>query len=868
MRAEEIAQEILNHRKGEYDNHALHLAVGRVHVNIKDLSISTFWIFNSELDKRVGNYESQRYVANKYIEKGVAKNSRMGEFLIRRKSGLYKIDKKEHNISIKDFSTYQPVNRPRIDAIKGTIEITGKKKLNFNSLYDFVAFAEEVKEETKTSIDQLIIDRQEALELGKILSATEQEQIKKLTSLTHYIRANNVLRMQPILDETQEEIKRSRIFNGVLIIDGGPGTGKTTTLIQRIKFLTDDTITEYGEQFAQILTQLQGKSGWVFFTPSTQLLGYLRNAMSSEGLSATDETSKVWENYINNELLKNYGLVGADKPFQLYRNPIGYLFPNDAALLEKALSEFETFIITQISTKIKKQEKVKLLYDDSKKTGNQIQRNATSVSDVKDLVRLVVNADELKIRFSKEFEQQAKEIRALLQEYSDTILVRLRRDDQEYNIISKHLKELFDKRQQVSDEEDEDAEGNENAIMASFNEELEIRKAVRTWLQKLALNRASTLEKIQDKQLPWIEKVENYATGIPLEELGKKIHFIKYVQPVMQGSSVLVFNRIATYYKGFRKQLPAFFKNMNLPVSAERITEVLSSDISRLHYDERNFLILFINTLIRKLQKFNAFAYANNEHHFINVCKEHQRYLVAIDEASDFSLVELACMHSFSHPAYNCTTLSGDLMQRMTNTGINSWERFINYAGDGEIKHLKISYRQSPGLLKIAKDFYESVTGKKANYISYTEPSTAEPRPVFKRIELLQEKAKWISSQIMSIYKTYDNQIPSIAIFVPDDAASTALTKQLMECDELPDNGIEVRSITQVGAVIDKAQVSIYNIENIKGLEFEAVFFIDIDQIKNSDAELLKNTFTWVFQDPHITCLAPTRIKCQRALNI
>ena len=113
-----------------------------------------------------------------------------------------------------------------------------------------------------------------ALELGKQLSAAEEQQLKELYEITRYIRENNEMRMQAILDPQQETKLNVQEFLMVsLVIDGGPGTGKTTTLIQRIKFLIDDTIVEYGEQYRKFLPELKEKKGWIFFSPSPLLLG-------------------------------------------------------------------------------------------------------------------------------------------------------------------------------------------------------------------------------------------------------------------------------------------------------------------------------------------------------------------------------------------------------------------------------------------------------------------------------------------------------------------------------------------------------------------------------------------------------------------
>lgn len=54
-----------------------------------------------------------------------------------------------------------------------------------------------------------------------------------------FIRGRAILRDQHLLDEYQEDAKRSHIYDGIpVLIEGGPGTGKTTTVIQRLKFLT------------------------------------------------------------------------------------------------------------------------------------------------------------------------------------------------------------------------------------------------------------------------------------------------------------------------------------------------------------------------------------------------------------------------------------------------------------------------------------------------------------------------------------------------------------------------------------------------------------------------------------------------------
>jgi hypothetical protein len=839
MNVRQIANIILEQRNGEEKNFALHLAVARVGVSIEGLRFKEFWLFNQELDKSRGNINNQRFVSDPSLSRGIAKNSRMGEFLIKRQSGNYIIDKKEHQIIIDNFSTYQPIKNPKIDGIKGTIEIKNRKKIRFNSLYELARFIGEQDKKNDLDIDHLLKDQQDALKIGLELTELENSQLKELSEITHYIRSNNEMRMQPILDAQQEEVKRMRILDGTLIIDGGPGTGKTTTLIQRIKFLTDETIEEYGYQYKNLLPKLKSKNGWIFFSPSTLLLTYLRNAMTSEGLFATDMSSKVWSTYLNGELLKNYGLVGSDKPFQLYRLNNAPLFNNNPQILKDVIILFEDFILNQIKERFKKFNSSKVLIDDWKELGKKIASNSEGITKSSDILRLILNADEIRNKYISEFENASKNTSELLQQNVDTILVRLKKDVETYTLISNFLQENFEKKQLLDDENDDDETETNPQVLKQFNIDLELRKNIRTWLRKFSLNKVDSAENIGVKQKQWVEIIGKFTNELPIDELGKKLHFIKNFQPFVQGSSSMLLDRFPFFYKRFRKTLPDFFDKHLLDSSSIRFKEILKSDIDRLDYDERNLLILFINSQIRKLQKVNAYVFQSSENNLINVYKDLQRVVIGIDEASDFSLLEIACMHSFSDPTYNCSTLSGDLMQRMTSEGLVKWESVIDFLGDGDVRKLTVSYRQSAGMLDTAKELYEIATGNKAEFTSYTEYSPYEPKPLVKKIYSLEDKVAWIAKNILSIYETYDGKIPSIAIFVPNDTSVVILKDALTNCDLLADIGIEVKGVTKDGALVDKTQVNIYNIETIKGLEFEAVFFIDIDKIENSNPEMI-----------------------------
>ena len=125
------------------------------------------------------------------------------------------------------------------------------------------------------------------------LEAEYQEANQRAIRFRGFIRNEAFLRSQHILDPSQEKAKRSHLYDAVpLVIEGGPGTGKTTTMIQRLKFLLDvDALNDYEspltkDQKRELVDNISEK--WLFFSPSPLLLRFLMNNMNTEGLSATE----------------------------------------------------------------------------------------------------------------------------------------------------------------------------------------------------------------------------------------------------------------------------------------------------------------------------------------------------------------------------------------------------------------------------------------------------------------------------------------------------------------------------------------------------------------------------------------------------
>ena len=220
------------------------------------------------------------------------------------------------------------------------------------------------------------------------------------------------------------------------------------------------------------------------------------------------------------------------------------------------------------------------------------------------------------------------------------------------------------------------------------------------------------------------------------------------------------------------------------------------------------------------------------------------RYVVAVDEATDFSAVELACMKQLAHPIFGCATFAGDLMQRMTTQGIGDWEELSELVEPPEMHELKLSYRQSRLLLQIAARLYERSIGQPAPFSAGYGENPDDPDALWFQGQSNHEQCHWITKRIGEAYRICDQSLPSVAVLVPDEAdvrpAADLLREPLLEA-----YGIETEACLEGRILGTHAKVRVFSVQFIKGLEFEAVFFLGVDRMAALSPDLV-NRFLYV----------------------
>lgn len=851
-KVEDIASSIERHCQKEVVKEIPNRAYGRSKVKY-DTQDKTLWLVNKP---NHGGYQSVKDITGAVVatqigndstlkEDGdpIYKNSPLGELLIRFTKGKhpYKTPKGTIKIEIHNTSKYTP----SADELASDMTIHLSEETDARAYRTLRHLLDEIR-----GIDTDLVDLREAEEKAKtekerheILDRiTEKEKTRqsKLDRAQSFIRKYAALRYQPILDPVQETIKRSELFARTIVINGGPGTGKTTTLIQRIKFLLDLSARrsalndEERQHYIDSLTPdkknlLNENISWIFFSPSELLKLFLQNAMIEEGLDAGPERLKVWADY-RREMIRAYKLVNPDtqRPFLFYtkKETDGHLLPIESEALKKIIGSFMKFILEFQLEKITRISDLNLSGFEWKNLGASIQqyiKRSLTEKNIDDLIMLYYNLNQnYEQEVAKVSSDFASQIKALTAKWVQTI--------QKNEELTKKLKEYIGSKKAIEEDGDDELDSEDfeetNLNADDFEEALfsRIKSLIRK--QSLAKFDKDTRNTAEDKTL--LELIPDLKDQPEYLQIGQLAYFKKFIERACKGIFVNLYREIPMLYKRFRRS--------PIKESYSRLVDALVKDENkRLHEDEQSLLLYVINRLVTRVQRLLPVVYRESDHAFIKAHKQYKRSIIGIDEASDFHIVDLLAIRSFADAELSSLTLSGDLMQRMTDNGIRSWEAFGSFAKDEEGFHkedLVISYRQSPTLLALAQNIYREANGREIEFKAFITKDESEPLPL-RFISLdEQEKVEWLSDRILEIYKAYNGSIPSIAIFTKDDDSAQHLEREFRNIDRLIDVGINVKACNRGEVLGNENTVRIFGVSYIKGLEFEAVFFHNIDQLQ------------------------------------
>lgn len=281
----------------------------------------------------------------------------------------------------------------------------------------------------------------------------------------------------------------------------------------------------------------------------------------------------------------------------------------------------------------------------------------------------------------------------------------------------------------------------------------------------------------------------------------------------------------------------------------------------RLHRGEIELLVGFINNLIYDIYKKSKLRFESmHNNKYVKAYMENVKPVIVVDEATDYSLIDYYFMASFRHYEFNTMTLCGDIMQGLNNYGIESWEQLKKYILPNlKIFELKVSYRQTPTLLDLSKRLYLDDQGMEAPYHSLLKMSNDEPQPICYISDDPSKKIRWMAKRICEFYKHCNDELPALAILVGDEVDVDDMVSEMQDMDIL--NGFSVFNCTGDRTTNAMKCIRIFRISEVKGMEFEAVFFYDIDEALAGQSHKMLRRYLYVGVSKATSHLAVTFTK-------
>jgi DNA polymerase III delta prime subunit len=641
------------------------------------------------------------------------------------------------------------------------------------------------------------------------------------------------LRDQPILDRYQDEIFRMPI-NTKCFLSGPPGTGKTTTLIRRLGQKTDRQALQDSPQELRLIEQVEAETNtphetsWVVFSPTELLRQYVKEAFAREGLPASDTHIRTWEEFrreIARDALKLLRTSSGSGPF-VERRTQNYLkdeIADEAAWYDDFRSYLDTTVLEGLradakwlATSSAGDLKVigQKLSEDLDTQGKDIYAHALrNVTELLPAIRVAIS--DRKVGISRLL---AKARNALV--YEDRNFPNILQEE-----ISRQLAhapqpadEMYEFEDEIDGEEYSPEEPQPGRPISRQEALFRLERALKA-MARARIDRRAVSEKSQDGMLlAWLGE-----TRIPsdddLVDLGKLLLEQTRLRK-FERLDRLFLRGIAPNYKRFRAER----------TKASRWYEAVPNKPSDIFWKELDLVVLaalqIANELLGHYRRHAESILPDGG--FLGSVRAMQRAQVLIDEATDFSRVQLAAMHEIAHPTSSSFFLCGDINQRLTPWGLKTNEALDWIAKGIERKSITVSYRQSKRLVELAKDV-ASLGGSQAGDIILPERLDIEGlSPVWQdALDDHEKVSDWLTSRIHEIDRMLQRST-TIAVLVNEEADVEPLAIALN--DRLEEISLSAVACKDGKVVGNDRDVRVFDIRHIKGLEFEAVFFVGLDE--------------------------------------
>ena len=708
---------------------------------------------------------------------------------------------------------------------------TGLRPEESNGQWDAysVVQREDLPSVTIESLRALLLAERPTHSAQDLLEEILAEEAKKAT-VEEGIRRSVITRMglrdQPILDKFQDEIFRLPLSHQVVLL-GPPGTGKTTTLIRRLGQKLDVQFLDEDEQrVVQEVAVAQGLSherSWLMFTPTELLKQYLKEAFNRELVPASDQNLRTWDDHRRELCRQTFGILRTATGGGTFVQKSGLASLQDVTV-KNQVDWFTDFDNWQRQAYLQElNAAAQLLLPASNKLASDLGRTLSKVLDdhqnwpatLSSIVNVLPKVQSFVAQLKGETDKRLR----------DALLAHLQKDR---NFVTEFAAFLDTLQQAEVDETDDLEPDDEEEVLAvkvgaqaATNEYYQsLRTLSRTAATKRQVNKTSRIGKIiewlGDRTLPQSDLID----------IGNKL--------VLQTAARRFTIPVKRYMDGVGKRYRAFRRERQGTGTWYQSGGFDHRDVHPLELDAILLATLKAgNELINRqsvLRDIDSPQWSPLKS--VMSCYRHQ---ILVDEATDFSPLQLACMNALAHPRTRSVFACGDFNQRLTTWGVRTPEALSWSLPSLEIREISVAYRQSRQLNDLAKDIISAVGGTMQVVSLPAEVDSSVAAPVLLENSAQPEIIEWLASRIVDIER-FVEQLPSIAVFVNSEFDVEPTAKALETL--LSEHNIPVMACREGQAVGQESSVRVFDIQHIKGLEFEAVFFLGVDRLAQLQPEL------------------------------
>lgn len=635
------------------------------------------------------------------------------------------------------------------------------------------------------------------------------------------------LRDQPVLDRYQDEIFRLPL-NSRLLILGAPGTGKTTTLIRRLGQKLD--LEALDERETRLVGQPpeggveHGKS-WIMFTPTELLKQYVKEAFAREDIAAPEERICTWTDFRRQLARSEFGILRSSSGGGSFvmRDNAQTLLPDTVVSQTQWFADFDRWQRERFWQELRDAAE-QLASEETgevSKLGNQIK--STMDKEGKEpssttLVALQRIVTEVQAQLSKMKEATDERIRRAL-------VVQVNADQNFLDKLATFLDSLAEVAEDLDDAELEDEEEAAPPKTRRAGAAAAYSRAARSQARSAATKRRIGRTTRTGRLIDWLgdRLLEEDARLEIGQSLVVQSHLRRFMNPARR-----FVDGVPSRYRRFRR-IRQSEKKWYLSEG------YAATDIHPLEVDL--VLLALLRSADELIDRMKPSGGSGTEAIPV-LSRQNQLYRnqILVDEATDFSPLQLGCMATLAHPEIRSFFACGDFNQRVTSWGTRSMEEMQWVLPDIASRTVTVAYRQSKQLHELAKQIVAQSGG---GVIDTALPDFVDNEgvaPVLAtNLTTHGGVVDWLARRIIEI-ESFVRQLPSIAVLVNDEQEVVPIATALNEA--LEEQNIRVRACPNGQVMGLESDVRVFDVQHIKGLEFEAVFFVGVDRLAESYPDL------------------------------